>query len=171
MPTNTYVALAHTTITVANSPVVAFTSIPSTYTDLRLVVSGNVASGTNNAYITLNGDATASTASGTTIIGDGTTATSSRRTNDPVVYMTIPLATSSTTKSIWTIDIMNYASTNMFKTILWRYSSADNRTQAGVGLKQLTSATTRIDISTGVGGSRGNWDVGSTFTLYGIQAA
>lgn len=171
MPTNTYVALAKTTITVANTDTVLFESIPSTYTDLRLVVSGNVESGTNNAFIAFNNDFNVNTGSGTTIIGNGTTATSSRRTNDSVIFMTIPLVTSSTTKSIWVVDIMNYASTNMFKTVLWRYSDAGNRTQAGVGLKQLTSSITSLNFSTGAGVSKGNWAVGSTFSLYGIAAA
>lgn len=170
MATNTYVALAHTTVTVANASTIVFDSIPSTYTDLRVVVSGNAESGINNAYISFNNDTTLNTGSGTTLIGNGTTATSSRRANDSVIYMTVPLATSSTTKSIWTIDIMNYTSTNMFKTVLWRHSDAGNRTQAGVGLKQLTDAITRLDIACGTGVNKGNWAVGSTFSLYGIKA-
>jgi hypothetical protein len=160
MATNTYVALDLKTVTSAISSV-TFTSIPSTYTDLQLVVSGTVAS---NSYLTIrfNNDTT-STYTHTEMGGDGTSAYSVLQSSDVYGY------TSSiyTSQSQTVYDIFNYANSTTFKTFLSKNSSSSG-VKISAGLWRATpAAINRIDIGT-AGGP--NFTVGTTFALYGILA-
>jgi hypothetical protein len=148
---------------------ITFSSIPQNYQDLRIVISGNIASGSNNVYITLNGDFTGSTGSGTKLVGNGSSASSTRRSGDSVVYFNTGFTTSSTIQAVWTVDILNYANSSTYKTILWRFAqdlNGSGTTELGVGLKQLTSATNSVVIQSG----GNNWASGTTVFLYGIRS-
>jgi hypothetical protein len=148
---------------------IGFLTIPQIYQDLRIIISGNATSGSNNSWVTFNADFSSNSASRSRLIGNGTSASSDRRINDSVVYLNNPLTNSSTIQATWTIDILNYRSTT-FKTILWRFAqdlNGSGTTEFGAGLKQVTATVSQIDINTG----SANWAAGSTFTLYGIRAA
>jgi hypothetical protein len=160
MPTNTYDELQRVTVGVATNTV-TFNSIPGTYTDLRIVVDGTAAS---NSYCTLRFNAdTANNYSNTEIVGDGSTAGSFRNTNNAYAY----------TGSIFTgqtnnlIDIFNYSNSTISKTFFHKASFAGNSIKQSVGLWRSTSAITSITIGTG---GATNFNVGSTFSLYGIKA-
>jgi hypothetical protein len=76
----TYEPIATTTLGSA-ATTITLSSIPSTYTDLRLVtVLSNNGAGGDSLYITCNGDALGATSlySETRLRGDGSTATSAR---------------------------------------------------------------------------------------------
>jgi hypothetical protein len=62
---------------------------------------------------------------------------------------------------------MNYANTTTYKTTLARTNDALLQARASVGLWRNTSAINSILVSY----YGYNFDAGSTFTLYGIQAA
>ena len=161
MATNTYVALDKVTISSATNNV-SFTSIPSTYTDLQLVVSGTAAS---NSYLTIrfNNDTT-STYSHTEYGGDGSAAYSARQSSSTYGYTSSIYTTQSTT----TYDVLNYSNTTTFKTYLSNNVSASSGTKTCVGLWRATAqAINRIDIGT-AGGP--NFSTGTTFSLYGTSA-
>lgn len=157
----TYDPIATTTLGSAQSSV-TFSSISGSYTDLILIVNSNNAGAAENyAYMYFNSDTTNSNYSRTVINGDGTSATSSRFSNQ------IPITNQPTDKSNQIIHIMNYSNATTFKTSLWRSNSPNQIVSAGVGLWRNTAAITTITLT----GFSANFASGSVFTLYGIKAA
>jgi hypothetical protein len=161
MPTNTYVALDTKTLGTAAASV-TFSSIPQGYTDLELVIFGKSVSGIQNINLRFNGD-TGTRYSSTLIYGNGTNALSVRNSN----VTNINTGFMTTTGSLNTVKLMNYSNTTTSKTILARGGDPVDSVNASVGLWRAVSnaAITSIDII-----GTGNFDVGSTFTIYGIKA-
>ena len=164
----TYEPIATTTLG-SNQTSVTISSIPATYTDLVLIINAKNDTLTNTE-IRFNGDS-ASNYSNTALSGDGSSASSSRESNntsisiDNVAYMTTGDFSYSNI-----IQIFNYANTTTFKTLLARANSAANGVDAIVGLWRKTpEAITSLTILTTTGTR--NFITGSTFTLYGIKAA
>jgi len=165
MATNTYVALDKVTVGTATASV-TFSSIPATYTDLVIVVNGNE-SATFDGVLMQVGNGTIDTGSNysvTRLRGNGSTASSGRDTS--ATSMNIGLVDSAS-MSINIFQFMNYANTTTYKTILSRGNATGNMLQAAVGLWRSTTAITTIKITAG----GGNWNVGSTFSLYGIASS
>jgi hypothetical protein len=164
----TYEPIATTTLG-SNQTSVTISSIPATYTDLVLIINAKNDTLTNTE-IRFNGDST-SNYSNTALSGNGSSASSSRESNntsisiDNVAYMTTGDFSYSNI-----IQIFNYANTTTFKTLLARANSAANGVDAIVGLWRKTpEAITSLTILTTTGTR--NFITGSTFTLYGIKAA
>jgi hypothetical protein len=159
---NTYVALATNTLGTAASSV-TFSSIPGTYTDLVLVVAGTCSAG---SYLTLRFNSDTSTNYSTTeLYGDGSTAGSVRNTGNNYMY----IGAIRTTQSNIITQIQNYSNATTFKTVLSRTNNAATETKAVVGLWRATPAAITL-IEVGTGGAN-TFQVGSTFSLYGILAA
>jgi hypothetical protein len=165
---STLTPIATNTLT-ANAASVSFTNIPQTYTDLVLVYYFGDTSAAVAAYVEYNGDAyTNLKYSGTRLYGNGTSATSSRRSNDPF-YLTDGTPTSTTLGvNQGIVNIMNYSNATTFKTSLVRDNNANAGTEAVISLWQRTDAINRVDIKNT---STGNFLSGSSFTIYGVKAA
>jgi hypothetical protein len=144
---------------------VTFSSIPSTYTDLVMVMTGIASTvSTDSCEIQFNGD-TATNYSYTLLSGNGTTASSARGTS--TAFIAIGLITSSEQVSnIW--HIMNYANTTTYKSVLGRGNIAGAQVRTGVGLWRSTAAITSLLLKND---TAQNFAIGSMFTLYGIKAA
>ena len=164
---STYTPIATYTVTGSNllgTTGVTFSSIPSTYTDLILVQSVN-ATAPAIACIQVNGD-TGSNYSQTSLSGNGSSASSGRASsagqwNSVVAHL-------NTTWSNYITQVQNYSNTTTYKTSLHRYNDTAFGTEAVVGLWRSTSAINSIKAYM----DRAEYYVvGSTFTLYGIQAA
>ena len=155
---STYTPIATTTLGSAVSSY-TFSSIPSTYTDLVLILNPN--STVDNMNFRFNGD-TGTNYSNTWLFGNGSTVTSTRGTNRTTIAGTV-----SGGWEIVRFNIMNYANTTTFKTTLLRADDAANYVGTNVGLWRSTAAITSVTIVAGVG----NLPAGSTFTLYGIASA
>ena len=159
----TYEPIATTSPNGVNS--YSFTSIPGTYTDLRLVIVGVT---NTNASINIQFNSSALNYSQTDIAGNGTAASSARATNDDRWYLSGVVAEGVTsTPAFYSVDIFSYAgSTN--KTGLLVGSNDKNgsgRVLRAVGLWRDTSAITSITVfTTGT-------VTGTTATLYGIKSA
>lgn len=165
---STYTPIATTTIS-SSTATVSFTSIPSTYTDLVLVVGGLLqVTGGNSLRMRFNNDST-SLYSTTQIKGDGTNATSTRETGQTSTYAGGAIYSSANPGNA-IAHIMNYANTTTYKTVLNRGNQAGNDVVAQVGLWRSTSAINRIDVALG-GAFPGDNIASGTFTLYGITAA
>ena len=167
----TFDPIATTTLGTAASSI-AFSSIPSTYTDLRLVaVLSNNGSAVDSLYITCNGDAVGATSlySETRVRGDGATASSARSTSASIWGNSAISLPATSNKLFATLDLFSYAgSTN--KAALGAYS--DDRNGSGsvfryVHLRSSTSAITAVTLYCG----SYSFDVGSTATLYGVKNA
>lgn len=169
----TYEPIATTTLGSATSTI-TFSSIPATFTDLRLVVAGKCVN-TSLSYGTFiarfNSDS-GSNYSYTWLYGDGTSATSARATSLTGQRLYIIADTDgSATASLATLDIFSYAGST-FKTMLHEHSNDSNSAGVNVGrrvlLWQSTSAITTIELSNL---SFTNFATGTTATLYGIKNA
>jgi hypothetical protein len=163
----TYEPIATTTLGTA---VTTFTmsSIPSTYTDFRLVFTPSGYSGaTGGIGIRYNTD-TSTLYSTTYMRGTGSAADSGRTSANSIILQTPTLATTSIV--FFTLDTFSYtASTN--KTSLWECSTDLNGSGLvvrGVGLYRSTSAINSITIYNPSGYT---FNVGTTATLYGIKNA
>ena len=162
----TYVSIASQTLG-SNTVSVTFSSIAGTYTDLMLIVSNLTTTVAGmSIYMEFNADSSA-VYSETWLNGDGTSATSVRRTADTKGFLGGYITGTSTTNPAMAIgQIMNYANTTTFKTALARYSLASAETNTLVNLWRSTAAINAIRVFTG-----GTMATGSTFSLYGITAA
>jgi hypothetical protein len=160
---STYTPIATTTIS-GTPTTVSFTSISGSYTDLVLISS---ASGSANAVIQaqFNGDA-GNNYSFTYMYGDGSSAASGRASS--VNYVRAGRTASASTSFVPNIlQIQNYSNSTTYKTAIERENDAAASVFASVGLWRSTAAITSILLTI----SGGNFTAGSTFTLYGIQAA
>lgn len=164
MPTNTYVALDKITVGSKVSQV-TFTGINQGYTDLVVVVNGSIDSFGNVRIQVGNGSVdTGSNYSWTRILGDGSTAQSDRGSSQTFINAVI-LDTNLIGNSL--IHLQNYSNTTTFKTVLTRGNSTGSYVSANVGLWRSTSAIERVRIN----GGGADFNVGTTFSLYGIAAS
>jgi hypothetical protein len=169
---STYTPIATTTLG-SNQGTVTFSSIPSTYTDLVLIVNAAMATADTSSLQIRVGNSSVDTGtnySSTDLLGDGTSATSGRTSNDTFIRILgrgTTLPNTITSNSI--TNIMNYANTSTYKTLLIRGNVPSKKLQATAGLWRSTSAINIITISDFEYST--NILAGSTFTLYGIAAA
>lgn len=162
----TYDPIATTTLSSAQATI-TFSSIPSTYTDLRLVFSCTFSVAGQIANVRFNSDS-GTNYSSTWLEGNGSAASSYRTTNDTRIQFSNGAGTT-TIPNLCILDIFSYAgSTN--KTALQSVSGDANGSGyvfRTVNLWRSTSAINRIDLTTG----SGNFNTGTTATLYGILKA
>jgi hypothetical protein len=162
----TYEPIATTTVAVAAASIV-FSSIPATYTDLRVVFVGTstLATGLRAQF---NGD-TATNYSRTSLLGDGNSVYAQRASNVAFISLGINDNLSTTIPTLRTMDIFSYAgSTN--KTVLTNESTDLNGSGASTVAVQMwrnTGAITSISLNL----STSTIAAGSTATLYGIKNA
>jgi hypothetical protein len=166
----TYEPIATTTLS-SDQFEIEFASIPSTYTDLIVVFNGksaNTGSATNGFRCRVNGD-TGNNYSGTSITGNGSTASSTRYSSTGFFEPGDVAQTSNTANSVIIIHFMNYSNTTTYKTFLSRSENPNTYTQAYVTLWRSTSAINKITLSRDF--TVNKLKSGSTATLYGIAAA
>lgn len=158
----TYEPISTQTLGSAQSSV-TLSSIPASYTDLRLVVSG-ATSASDNTVIRVNGD-TASNYSSTYLGGNGSAASSGRFSSQTYAVLGY---VGSGNQMVEQFDFMNYSNTTTNKTILCRSSSSSVWVEGSVGLWRSTAAINSITVLFFGGAS---FNTGTTFTLYGVKAA
>lgn len=163
---STYEPIATTTLS-SNSASISLSSISGIYTDLRLIFIGGVVTSGDVYKMTVNSD-TGTNYSATELWGDGTSASSGRRTS--IAYFVCGgsrIGANGTLTDMFNLDLMNYSNATTYKTVLMRQGQASVGTVASVGLWRSTSAISSIQLSY----ANGNLLSGSTATLYGIKAA
>jgi hypothetical protein len=150
--TPTHIALANVTLS-GNDSDVQFSSIPSTYRDLVIVINGQSNSDNRAFYVRFNG--------------------AGEDINTSMVYTAN--ATSSTDVGLWVvtdtskgqhiINVMDYSVTNKHKTVLMRSDRPiSSNVHMYAGRWGGTDAVNQINLSR----SGYNWTSGATFALYGI---
>lgn len=166
----TYEPIATTTLgSAANS--ITFSSIPSTYTDLKIVLVTTGVGGNYGVGLQFNSD-TASNYSYTSLYGDGSAAGSGSSGGGlpraVISVGTIPLST----PALYIVNIFSYAGST-YKTVL--STEAGDKNAAGgyvsstVNLWRNTVAINTVKIL--VSNASYNFAIGTTATLYGIKAA
>jgi hypothetical protein len=164
---STYEPIATQTVAVATSSI-TFSSIPSTYTDLKLIFTCTGLAAGQDIALQYNGD-TGTNYSYTRVSGSGVAATSGRNTS--VANWRINALGVYTDTSIpitMQVDIFSYTGST-FKTGL-SFASGDKNgsgyVSTNIGLWRNTAAITNMTIS-----SATNFLIGTTATLYGIKNA
>ena len=161
---STYTPIATTTLG-SNTASYTFSSIPSTYTDLVLVVVGK-SDGVNADFgFQFNGD-TSSNYSRTYLYGSGSAASSGRTTSTTLMPI---FNFSNVNTEVNRAFIQNYSNSTTYKTALSRVDDAASLgTVAQVGLWRSTSAIDSIKV---LSLSSAVLTTGTSLTLYGILAA
>jgi hypothetical protein len=163
----TYEKIASTTLGSATNTI-TFSSIPSSFTDIRLVLSAGFSTTGAALIMRFNNDST-SIYSFTSLYGNGSTASSYRETNNNGIPLEMNFGLPNTQWSLWTADIFSYTGST-FKTALTTGSTDNNGSgivYREVGLYRSTSVINRLDLV--MGGV--NFLTGTTATLYGILKA
>jgi hypothetical protein len=158
---STYTPIATTTLGSAQASV-TFSSLGS-YTDLIVVLTPMRVTSDTNTIFRFNGDS-GNNYSATAMYGDGSSAASYRLTS----YAFLSSGYTTANQQTQVVQIMNYGNTTTHKTALVRQSNTGSAAQAIVGRWANTAAITSIVFSLENGT---NFATGSTFTLYGIEAA
>ncbi len=163
---STYTKIASTTLGSAAASV-TFSSIPSTYTDLVLVMN-YFSTASEWPMIQFNSD-TATNYSFTEMYGNGTSAASLRQSSINGIWVGYGAYSpaGSTNPGTIIINIQNYSNTTTNKTTLSR-SNSTNGVEATVGLWRNTAAINTIVLKHQTATT---YIAGSTFNLYGITAA
>ena len=152
-----------------------FTSIPGTFTDLRIIITGrrnNISTPNSYWYMRVNSD-TGSNYSVTRVWASDNEPWSTRDISSTYcMFHTSGLPRSDEAFSVFTVDLMSYANTSVHKTFLGVIAAPVINTNyyvvsRGVGLWRSTSAITSVTLEAG----GASWHAGSTFSLYGLKAA
>lgn len=162
----TYDPIATTTLGTAASTI-TFSSIPNTYTDLKVVIVGTTSSAVTIG-LRANSD-TGSNYSGTFLGGDGSAAYSAARTNATQLYLGYYNSFDTTIPTMLSLDFFSYASST-YKTFLINWANDQNGagySTTGVGLWRSTSAINTLSFTP----ASANFASGTTATLYGILKA
>jgi hypothetical protein len=158
---STYEPIATTTLG-SDTANITLSSIPATYTDLRIVMSGKF-SASQTVWLQFNGD-TSTNYSYTRLFANGSSVSSFRESSISQGKLG---NISATNFGVTLIDVQNYANTNTFKTVLCRANS-DAFLSAYVTLWRKTpEAITSIKFG---GEDAGDFKAGTTVTIYGIKA-
>jgi hypothetical protein len=162
--------IAVTTVPSGGVVSISFGSIPSTYQHLqiRLFARSTANTGTQNVTMSINGG------SGSTwhrMFSNGTSTGANAQISAAVIIGQISgLTATSGVFGVATIDLLDYANTNKFKTARALFGFNDNNAGAGEvvqlfsGLWQTTSATTSITLEAGAGFAQY-----TSAALYGIK--
>ena len=165
--TSTEVAIA--TQTINNSPTtVVLSSIPATYTDLRIVMVRPGSSGTGAGYPSvsaINGSTTTDK-SYTIMYGDGSATGSFRGATQSSIILANG---GGANYSAFTLDVFSYSNTTTFKSMLGT-SMADNNgsgyVDRVVGMWRSTAAINSITFTSNAGTN--GFQPGTIVTVYGI---
>ena len=168
---NTFTKIASVTVGSGGAATMSFTSIPQTYTDLYLTISGRSAAAVFNSdiFANINGQTTAHNwkiiiGTGTSVASQGSTADNGRVgimpsatatgntfSNTAVYY---PNYTGSTQKSYSSDSVMENNGTGAYSELV-------------AGINTNTTAISSITVASG----NGNFVQYSTATLYGIKSS
>jgi hypothetical protein len=162
MPTSTYELIGSTTLGTATGTV-SFSSIPSTYRDLVVVVYASGAASALN--LRFNSDATTDAYARIRLSGNGTTVSSATTLNTNWICTN---AADLDNLAHSMIHIFEANQTDRHKFVLINTGRAAAGVDAMSGRWINTSAITSVNLSNNLGAS--NFTVGSSFYLYGIRA-
>ena len=151
----------------ANASAIEFSSIPSTYTDLVISISG-ISNGTDNSTIvtTFNNDGNANY-SGTQMYYRGTGVAGANK-NISESYMAIARAAginpNNAGRTLVNVYVFDYANTAKYKTLMAQIQNMPAAVELDVANWRSTAAIHTIRFAA-------NWATGTVYTIYGIKAA
>jgi hypothetical protein len=167
---NTFVKIASVTVGSGGAVEIAFTSIPSTYTDLCLKLSArSTLTGTTVATGVLFINTNTSNGSWRNLAGDGSSGFSTN--NSGYIDGTYFPATNATASTFGNSELYftNYASTTTAKAITVDGVTENNATLAYTTIRAILWNNTAAITQIGINGGGANFAQHSTATLYGIK--
>lgn len=169
---STYEKIATYTVPSSTSSY-TFTSISSAYTDLVLIANYGSSLTEDYLKIQFNSDTTTNY-SATRIDGNGSSARSTRTSNQDALWVDWNSSCENAITKVSTVQVMNYSNATTYKTSLVRGNRATATTPTYTGVEAMAvlwrkapEAINTLKLFM----SSGNILTGSTFTLYGIKAA
>ena len=166
---NTMTLIQSVTVPSGGSASIDFTSIPSTYTDLCVLVSTRNTSGNyDSSYLRFNSSATGYSTK--YLVGDGSAASSGNGGSTQILMAFITDGSTNTANTFGnaSVYIPNYAGSN-YKSVSIDGAAETNATGVGMGLTaglwSNTSAITAVNIIS----ASGTFAQYSTAYLYGIR--
>ena len=162
----TYEPIASTTLGSAASSV-TLSALPTTYTDLIVVLWGQGTDINARSHALRFNSDTGSNYSVTLLDGNGTTASSSRASSQVLAFVGA-MAKSTDSPSPTIVHVMSYANTNVYKTILSESALPALNVRRYVNLWRSTAA---IDSITWLRNDGTNIAAGGQMSIYGIKAA
>ena len=166
----TYEPIATTSPT-TNPTELIFNSIPSTYTDLVLVVTAKASPDGGDIYIKVNDD-TNSNYSWTNLWGNGGAVGSARTSSGSLGLLVDYYGTvgNNNNNHLLIANFNNYANTTTYKTCISRSNNAAGGVDVVTTMWRQTEAIGSLKL--GIGSARTDtFSTGTVATLYGIKAA
>jgi hypothetical protein len=157
----TYEVINTQTLSTATSAI-TFSSIPQTYTDLVVILTGSITESFCDCTLTFNND-TGSNYSDTLMVATAGGNGSGRHSNQ--TFSRGFYFESGQSNCIW--NVMNYSNSTTYKTTIGRSNATASEIEFSANLWRSTSAITTITVT----GQGATFTSGSMLTLYGIKAA
>ena len=169
-PFGAYDALASVTVGATSVSSITFAAIPTGYKHLqiRFIARTDHATVTQDCLYALNNDTTSGNYAYHRLVGDGSTAIAQGATSSRIVGINTGASAGASMFGANIIDILDYSSTNKYKTV--RNLIGSDRNGSGIAgmysnLWMSTSAVTSVSIIA----ETGNWVQYSSFALYGVK--
>lgn len=164
---DTFIKIASVTVGSGGASSIDFTSIPSTYTDLVVKLSGrtNYSGIVDGAVVRFNNDTTSGNYTAKRLIGSGSAATSD--TNNTGAFAVGNTATANTFSNC-EVYIPNYVGSSYKSASIDNVAEANTATQY-MGLAAFLWSNTAAITSIKISGESGSFVQYSTATLYGIK--
>ena len=176
LDSSAYFPIATSMLATASASV-SFTSIPATYSHLQVrgfVKYSNTGNDRSAVHVRFNSD-TGNNYNAGTLYGTGAAIASDQAITQSITRFASVAAPSSNSTytsmfGMFVADILDYANTNKYKTIIGvgGYDSNSN-TYSNVALQSGAWLSTSAITSMAITPDSGNWTAGSQFTLYGIK--
>ena len=165
----THEIIASVTVGSGGAADIEFTSIPATYTDLQLVLSGRGTTLAVDTDVTFSINSSTSNFSWRVLQGNGSTASSANSSTNRAGFITAATNTASTYGSAqWYFP--NYTSSN-YKSISADTVNERNATAVTMELAAILWSNTAAITSIALTPAAGNFEQYSTAYLYGISNA
>jgi hypothetical protein len=167
---NTFELIASSTVGVLGASSIDFNSIPSTYTDLQVVMSARTAlvDPTGSVTFTVNGITSGYT--NRTVFGDGSSAASYANNTTDKGYVGIVTGTTATANTFGSVALYcpNYAGSN-YKSFSADVVGENNATTSYAMLNAILWSDTSAITSISLTGNGSNFLQYSSFYLYGVK--
>lgn len=163
MPKKTYTQINSVTLAATSSSVL-FSSIPQNFRDIILIQTGNSTNTSiNSLQIRMNNDSGSNYPSVFMVTDAGAISAGSFTDSGHIAGYAI-----NTGVVVNIVNIMDYSTSDKHKTVISRQNTAsDSRVRVIASRWANTAAVTSLLCRVDTGA---NWNAGSTFTLYGIEA-
>jgi parallel beta-helix repeat protein len=150
-------------------PTVTFSSIPATYRNLKLVVTGRTSAGGTDFSATFNGDVGANYQAVLVFNGSGAGASTGFSQTSVAIGSTASSAAPANQAGVSEIMIYDYSGTTFFKSVTGMTHRLDGVATAYIIWYAATWNSTAAINAIALAAGAGNFVTGSVFTLYGLK--